>query len=81
MSTKNKHDKHRAEDSSSDLHLGNSTLQTPEEKQHDQQTDAQKDDKITAVDIDLRETEAQKTFGSDRAGTSERKDNTVRDDQ
>lgn len=81
MDSQNKDGRKAGEDRSSDLHLGDSTLQTQEEHAHDKELNPQKDDNITAVDIDLRETDAQKTFGSDRAGSSERKDNTVGGEQ
>lgn len=52
-----------------------STLQTPEEDQHDKSIDPRKDNSIAVSNDDLHETDADRYAGSDRAGTSERKDN------
>lgn len=53
----------------------NSTLQTPEEKELDKSRPAiEKDDHIKVSNDDLHETPADRGAGSDRAGTSERKD-------
>jgi len=54
-----------------------STLQTPEEYQHDKSIDPRKDEKIGVSNDDLHETKADRLAGSDRAGTAERKDNEV----
>jgi len=53
----------------------NSTLQTPEEEELDRNTPVTKDDdKIRVSNDDLHETQADRLAGSDRAGTSERKE-------
>jgi hypothetical protein len=55
----------------------NTTLQTPEEHQHDQSVDPTKDDVIDVSMDDLHATKADRMAGSDRAGTSERKSNSM----
>ncbi|HVK96934.1 MAG TPA: hypothetical protein VM368_03910 [Flavisolibacter sp.] len=63
---------------STPIHLtGDSTLQTPEEHQHDKSVDPTKDNTLDVSNDDLRETNADRFAGSDRAGTAERKDNQV----
>ena len=57
-----------------------STLQTPEEHRHDQSVDPRKDNAIDVSNDDLHETKADQLTGSDRAGTAERKDNTIKED-
>lgn len=58
------------------IHLtDNSTLQTPEEHRHDQQVNPNENSSIDVSNDDLREGDADKYAGSDRAGTAERKDN------
>jgi hypothetical protein len=54
-----------------------STLQTPEEYQHDKSIDPRKDNTIDVSNDDLHETKADRLAGSDRAGTAERKDNEI----
>jgi hypothetical protein len=54
-----------------------STLQSAEEKEHDASIDPGKDDTISVSQDDLRETDADRFAGSDRAGSSERKDNSI----
>ncbi len=54
-----------------------STLQTPEEDQHDKSIDPRKDNQISVSNDDLHETDADRFAGSDRAGTAERKDNAM----
>ena len=54
---------------------GDSTLQTPEEDQHDRSVDPRKDSKMEISNDDLHESAADRFAGSDRAGTAERKDN------
>jgi hypothetical protein len=54
-----------------------STLQTPEEHQHDESVDPRKSSSIDVSNDDLRETKADRLAGSDRAGTAERKDNSL----
>lgn len=54
-----------------------STLQSPEEDRHDKGLDPRTDNSISVSNDDLHETEADRFAGSDRAGTSERKDNTA----
>ena len=51
-----------------------STLQTPEEDRHDKRINPEKDDSISVSNDDLHETNADRMAGSDRAGTSERKE-------
>lgn len=58
-----------------------STLQTPEEYQHDKSIDPRKDEQIGVSNDDLHETKADRLAGSDRAGTAERKDNEVESDE
>lgn len=50
-----------------------STLQTPEEYQHDKSQDPRKNTSFETSEDDLHETNVDKMAGSDRAGTSERK--------
>jgi hypothetical protein len=54
-----------------------STLQTPDEDRRDKAIDPRKDNTIDVSDTDLRESDADKYTGSDRAGTAERKDNSI----
>lgn len=54
-----------------------STLQSPEEYDKDKSRHAEKDDTFSLSMDDLHETNADRRAGSDRAGTSERKDNTI----
>lgn len=54
-----------------------STLQTPEEDRRDKSKDPRNDDSLSVSNDDLHETKGDRMAGSDRAGTSERKDNTV----
>jgi hypothetical protein len=56
---------------------GDATLQTPEEAAHDHNKEPIKDDVVRVSRDDLHETNADRRAGSDRAGTSERKNNTV----
>jgi hypothetical protein len=56
---------------------GDSTLQTPDEDRHDSSIDPREDRTRSVSNDDLRETGAGSMAGSDRAGTSERKDNSV----
>jgi hypothetical protein len=51
-----------------------STLQTPEEDEHDKNIDVRKDNSISVSTDDLHNTNADRFAGSDRAGTAERKD-------
>lgn len=57
-----------------------STLQTPSEDQHDKSIDPRKDDTISVSNDDLHETNADRFAGSDRAGTAERKDNDMNEE-
>lgn len=52
---------------------GDSTLQTPEEAEHDRSVDPTKDNTIAVSKDDLHETNADRAAGTDRAGTAERK--------
>ena len=54
-----------------------STLQSPEEDKHDKDVDPRKDNSISVSNDDLHETDADRFAGSDRTGSSERKDNRV----
>ena len=54
---------------------GNTTLQTPEEHQHDQSIDPRQDTSREVSRDDLHITNADHLAGSDRAGTAERRDN------
>ena len=54
-----------------------STLQTPAEHRHDKSIDPREDDSREASKDDLRETKSDRLAGSDRAGTFERKDNSM----
>jgi hypothetical protein len=51
----------------------NSTLQTPEEEEMDKNRSVTENDDTTVTNTDLRETNADRIAGTDRAGTSERK--------
>ena len=51
----------------------NSTLQTEEEERMDKSRSVSEDDEISVTNTDLRETNADRIAGTDRAGTSERK--------
>ena len=76
MNNQNKQNQ-KEQDHSSELHLGDSTLQSPEEHSQDSKRSATEGDNLTAVNIDLNTTQADKMAGSDRAGTAEREDNTI----
>jgi hypothetical protein len=52
-----------------------STLQTTEESEKDKNNDPNQDDTLSVSRDDLRSTDVDQYAGSDRAGTSERKDN------
>lgn len=54
-----------------------STLQTSDEAKRDKAIDPREDDTMDVSDTDLKETNADKYAGSDRAGTAERKDNSL----
>lgn len=54
-----------------------STLQTQDEDRRDKAIDPRNDNTMDVSDTDLRETDADKYAGSDRAGTAERKDNSI----
>jgi|GEM_PF-2640552 len=54
-----------------------STLQTPDEDRRDKAIDPRNDTTMDVSDTDLRESDADKFAGSDRAGTAERKDNSI----
>jgi hypothetical protein len=54
-----------------------STLQTPEEDRRDKSKDPRNNDSLSVSNDDLHETKGDRLAGSDRAGTSERKDNMV----
>ncbi len=49
------------------------TLQTPDEHQHDQSIDPRKENGMSVSGDDLRETKGDHLAGSDRPGTAERK--------
>jgi hypothetical protein len=53
---------------------GDSTLQTPEEDEHDKSIDARRNDTFEPSNDDLHETKADRLAGTDRAGTAERKE-------
>jgi hypothetical protein len=59
---------------------GNSTLQSTEEDAHDSSIDPRQDDSLSVSDDDLRPSAADRFAGSDRAGTAERKDNTIEEE-
>lgn len=62
------------DDASSRLYATDDTsLQTPEEDEHDKSLDPQKSNTVRPSNDDLRETNADRVAGSDRAGTAERK--------
>ena len=54
-----------------------STLQTPDEDREDKSKDPRKDTSISVSNDDLHETNADRMAGSDRAGSAERKDNSI----
>ena len=61
-------------DDASLLHLtGNTTLQTPEEHEHDKSVDPRRDTTRSVSPDDLHQTNPDRMAGSDRAGTAERK--------
>lgn len=63
------------ENSETKIYLtSNSTLQTPQEDIHDKSIDPRKNNTIDVSNDDLYETNADHFTGSDRAGTAERKD-------
>jgi hypothetical protein len=76
---RNQQDKDRASESNeTKIYLTpDSSLQTPEEYQHDKSIDPRKDNQIDVSNDDLHETNADRLAGSDRAGTAERKDNEI----
>jgi hypothetical protein len=51
-----------------------STLQTPGENRHDKSMDTGREDSQSVSNDDLHETNANRSAGSDRAGTAERKE-------
>jgi len=55
----------------------NSTLQSPEEDKHDKGLDPRTDSSLSVSNDDLRKTDVDRYAGSDRPGTSERKDNSL----
>lgn len=76
MQGKNRDGQNDRESSKTKIYLTpDSSLQTPEEDQHDKSIDPRKDDTIDVSKDDLHETNADRFAGSDRAGTAERKDN------
>ncbi len=63
----------KGEDSTPIYLAGNTTLQTPEEARKDKSNEVGQSDKIDVSNTDLRESDSDRTAGSDRAGTAERK--------
>jgi hypothetical protein len=61
------------ENNDSAIHLGNSTLQTPEEFENDKNRVADDQEKITASAVDDLQSNSDGAAGTDRAGTAERK--------
>ena len=55
----------------------NSTLQTPAEHRHDESVDPRQDVSREASKDDLHQTDDDRLAGSDRAGTFERRDNSM----
>ena len=55
----------------------NSTLQSPAEHRHDKNIDTRQDSSREASKDDLHETDDDRLAGSNRAGTFERKDNSM----
>jgi hypothetical protein len=80
---RNQQDNNRANESNeTKIYLTpDSTLQTPEEYEHDKSIDPRKDNHIDVSNDDLHETDADRYAGSDRAGTAERKDNEINSDE
>ncbi len=66
-------EKDKDSDSSHIYTTDGSTLQTPEEHEHDQSVDPRKNNRISISQDDLHETKGDRMAGSDRAGTAERK--------
>jgi hypothetical protein len=58
-----------------------STLQTPEEYQHDKNINPSRNNTIDVSNDDLHETNADRIAGSDRAGIAERKNNERHNDE
>jgi hypothetical protein len=56
---------------------GDSTLQTPAEHRHDKSVDTRQDSSRETSKDDLHQTDDDRLAGSDRAGTFERKDNSM----
>ena len=54
-----------------------STLQTSDEARRDKANDPRQDDTIDVSNTDLKETDADKYAGGDRAGTTEQKGNSI----
>ncbi|HEU4471631.1 MAG TPA: hypothetical protein VFR58_11135 [Flavisolibacter sp.] len=75
QSNKNKTESTGADSSDTPIYLNSgSTLQTPEEAARDKQSDPRMDDSMEPSNDDLHITKADRMAGSDRAGTSERKE-------
>ena len=67
-------DNDRADEDTTNIYgPDNSRLQTPEEEEMDKKRSVTENDDITVTNTDLRETNADRIAGTDRAGTSERK--------
>ncbi|MGV3657103.1 MAG: hypothetical protein ACO1NX_04085 [Chitinophagaceae bacterium] len=71
-------DQQRKEGEATPLHLtDDSTLQTPAEHRHDKSIDPHQDTSREPSKDDLHVTDDDRMAGSDRAGTFERKDNSM----
>jgi hypothetical protein len=67
-----------AEENDTKIYLTpDSTLQTPEEHAQDKSIDPRKDETIAVSNDDLHGNDADRFAGSDRAGSAERKDNSM----
>lgn len=71
-------DQHEKKGGETPLHLtDDTTLQTPAEHRHDKSIDPREDSSREASKDDLHTTDDDRLAGSDRAGTFERKDNSM----
>ena len=71
----------KVSDDETPVFLGNSSLQSPSEDAADRSVDPRQDTSMEASADDLRENDADRFAGSDRAGTAERMDNRIDTDE
>ena len=81
MDNKDQNKRQGSESGETPIYLtGDSTLQTPQEAAHDKSVDPRQDNTMSPSNDDLRESDADRFAGSDRAGTAERKDNDMNEE-